>query len=277
MHLKKKSFLLFLIALNFLISFDYILYADGGLEKETPYPIGNFSLPISQQPGCLFGLGQRIVEKNDSIIGVFPTILKGKKKNLTIVDPYILYGIRNDLSFLLNIPIDVRAKNNDNHSSGISDLFPVLEYAYYDKPTRTTYDQATIVGGVTLSTGSSAKVPNTGFGSSAFFLGFTGFRLTERFYYFGSAGTLQTTTDNYKNKFGSYYLYQFGGSVNLGDWVDGWIFALGLEFNGIFTERDKIAGITNPNSGGNVIFLGPSFWASSKEFILQIGLQGNCD
>ncbi len=268
----KKNF--YLLILYYLLTFNITFKADICPQVIEPDPIGNFSLPISQQPGCLFGFGQHVVEKGDFLLEAFTTQLRGRKKNTIIVDPYALYGITDDLSFLVNVPVFVKSKYNDLHSSGIGDILPVLEYAYYTKPTKKTYTQFTVVGGVTLAVGSDTKIPNTGFGSSAFFLGFTFAHWTQRFYCFGSIGTNQTTTNNNKTKFGSSYIYQFGGSVNLGDLRPGWIFALGCEFNGIYTQRDKITGAINSNSGGNVIFFGPSFFASNEKLIFQIGLQG---
>lgn len=51
-----------------------------------------------------------------------------------------------------------------------------------------------------------------------------------------------------------------------------WIFALMVEADGQYSEKDKINGIINPNSGGNVVFITPSLWISSKKLILQFGI-----
>lgn len=46
-----------------------------------------------------------------------------------------------------------------------------------------------------------------------------------------------------------------------------------VEFDGIYTWKDKIQGVTDPNSGGNLIFLTPSIFISSKEsFLMQFGV-----
>jgi hypothetical protein len=45
-----------------------------------------------------------------------------------------------------------------------------------------------------------------------------------------------------------------------------------IEFDGSYAEKDKIQGKTDPNSGGNVIFIVPSIWLSSKRWILQGGI-----
>lgn len=45
-----------------------------------------------------------------------------------------------------------------------------------------------------------------------------------------------------------------------------------IEFDGTQTEKNKIQGITDPNSGGNVIFVIPSIWLSSKQWIFQWGI-----
>jgi hypothetical protein len=45
-----------------------------------------------------------------------------------------------------------------------------------------------------------------------------------------------------------------------------------IEFDGTYSEKNKIKGTTDPNSGGNVIFITPSIWLSSKRWIIQWGI-----
>lgn len=45
-----------------------------------------------------------------------------------------------------------------------------------------------------------------------------------------------------------------------------------VEFDGTYTEKDKVHGTTDPNSGGNIILLTPSIWLSSARWILQLGI-----
>ena len=67
------------------------------------------------------------------------------------------------------------------------------------------------------------------------------------------------------------YLYEFGfGRIfaTAGGWIFNWL----IEIDGTFSEKDKYHGIKNPDSGGNVIYVTPSLWASSENWIIQAGL-----
>ena len=45
-----------------------------------------------------------------------------------------------------------------------------------------------------------------------------------------------------------------------------------VEFDGSYSPKDRIHGRTDPNSGGNVIFVTPSIWMSSKRWVIQWGM-----
>jgi hypothetical protein len=75
----------------------------------------------------------------------------------------------------------------------------------------------------------------------------------------------------HRTQFGNQFLYQFGFGRNIAN-SQRWIFAWAVEVDGNFSERNKIHGEKDPNSGGNVIYLTPSLWASSREWIAQLGL-----
>ncbi len=44
-----------------------------------------------------------------------------------------------------------------------------------------------------------------------------------------------------------------------------------VEADGQYTGKNKINGVKDPNSGGNVLFITPSMWISSNHLILQLG------
>ena len=59
--------------------------------------------------------------------------------------------------------------------------------------------------------------------------------------------------------------------------TDTWLFELLVEFNGIFYATSTLDCIKEPDSKGNVIFIGPSFYASNYDhFIFMTGIQGAC-
>jgi len=44
-----------------------------------------------------------------------------------------------------------------------------------------------------------------------------------------------------------------------------------IEIFGSYLQHNRECGRTDPNSGGNVVFIGPSVWISSEHFYIQIG------
>ncbi len=242
-----------------------LVYAD----KVRPPTLGNFALPTSQQPGPLVSFGENIIDKGQAQLFVFADVFIGKNSCLTDVVPGILYGITNDLSFFFNVPFSPGNKDRDKHSSGIEDIFAQFEYAFYNGINSNSVNQATIVANIAFPTGSSSKDPPTGFGSSSFFLGATFNHTAIDWFIFTSPGAIFTTS-RHGTKFGDHFLYQFGFGRNIPS-PAGWIFAWVLEFDGQYSWKDKIKGCTDPDSGGNTIYMTPSIWISSRRIILQFG------
>lgn len=232
-----------------LVLISSLMYAEGT-------QLGNFSLPISQQPGPLVGFGENIVKQGQAQLFVFADAFLGKNSYLTDVIPSLLYGIRDDLSLFLNVPASPGNKSRNQRSSGLEDLFAQGEYAFYTKVGSQTTDQATVVANVAFPTGSSSKMPPTGFGSTSFFLGATFNHTGIDWFVFTSPGAILTTS-HHGTQFGDQLLYQFGFGRDFPS-PSGWIVAWMVECDGLYAWKNRIKGTVDPNSGGNIIFLTPS-------------------
>ncbi len=232
--------------------------------------IGNLALPLSQQPGPLMSFGQNTIAKNNTQFFLFADDYKGANQQFIDVMPWIVYGITDDLSIFINAPIAMKYQQGNQHSAGFEDLVLQLEDIVYTNTTSSFFDQATIVTNVTLPTGSATKQPATGFGSSTLFLGFTLSRMYVDWYLFTSNGVMLTTTHNH-TKPGNEFFYQGGIGKNIAN-VNDWIFAWLVEGDGQYSQRDRTSGVSDTNSGGNIIYVTPSLWASSKKWIFQLGV-----
>lgn len=239
-------------------------------DNQAPPKIGNFALSSSQQPGTLVGLGENIIDKQETQLSLLSDDRVGIHKHLVDVVPSYLYGITDHLSILINLPYAASFKTGHEKSSGMEDASAQLEYAFYSKSTSRFVDQATVVTNITIPTGSFQKTPPTGAGSPSFLLGATFNRTYVDWLYFGSPGAIFTTAKN-GTKFGDSYTYQLGIGRNIED-SNGWIIAWVAELNGTYTQRNRVSGVIDPNSGGNVVYVTPSFWASTKKFIFQFGV-----
>lgn len=232
--------------------------------------IGNLAFPTSQQPTPLVSFGQHNLEKKQVQAQLPVMQLKGEKKYSIDLLPNLIYAFTDELALFLVAPIAIRKREDGQHSSGPEDVVIQLEYAYYTKAYKTYYDQATFVAGITIPTGSNKKIPPTGTGSNSFFLGGTFSRMGIDWFYFVSPGGVINAT-SHRTKYGDQFWYQGGIGrriMNTKEWLLDWM----VEFDGIYSWKDKIKGMTDPNSGGNVIYITPSLFLSSKEsFFMQMG------
>ena len=184
---------------------------------------------------------------------------QGHKGSANLIEPNFHYGIRDDLSIFFAVPFNIKSRSDSTYSSGIEDIFLQLEYGFYNKSSSNYNLQATVVGNVQFPTGSSTKNPPTGTGSFSYFFGTTYSYLSADWYAFVSPG-IDLKTTHHGTKFGNSYLYQWGFARYIKQLSPrGWIFDLMIEFDGTYSEKNKIQGTTDPNSGGNVIFITPEY------------------
>lgn len=234
--------------------------------------IGNFSLPVSQQPGPLFSFGQNFADTGNFIAYVYPLQLKGHKESLVEVIPSILYGITDKLSLFVELPIAVKFKIEDQTSRGLSDLIIQFEQVMYDDETESKINAISAVANMTFPTGSTSKNPSISFGSPTFFLGTTLSHSEFDWYYFASFGGQITTYNKQGIKAGNAFFYQGGFGRNIAYKSDKWILNWLVEINGIYVQRNKLCNIIDCNSGRNTILLGPSLFFATQHFSIDAGV-----
>ena len=231
---------------------------------------GNFSLITSQQPAPLIGFGDNILSKGQVEVWVYGDNYLGKHAEYIDIVPSVLYGITNDLSLLLSVPVAAKYQENAHSSSGFEDLSFQMEYAIYNLQYPCSNAQWTVVAAASVPTGSIHKNPPTGFGNMTYFLGTTYNHTWKEWFLFTEYG-VQIPLPQHGTKVGNQYLYQLGFGKTVFQ-RGGWIFSWMTEIDGSFFERNKVKGHTNPDSGGNVIYVTPSLWASSNQWIFQLGV-----
>jgi hypothetical protein len=235
-----------------------------------PPPIGNFSLPTSQQPATLFGFGGNIFDEGEFQINVFVDAFNGKRKQATDVIPNIIFAVTDDWSFSFFFPFAPRYREENYRSAGPEDFSVVTEYVIYKKSAYCYVDQATVLGGLLVPTGSVNVFPRTGFGSPGYLVGGTFYRTLVNWIFFTAQGAHLTTSER-GLKLGNQFFYQFGVSRNIPS-PCGWIYSLMLEVDGQYFQKDQILGVTDPNTGGNMIYITPSLFISSKYLLMQLGI-----
>jgi hypothetical protein len=237
----------------------------------TPTPIGNFALPTSQQIAPLVGFGQLVAGAEVLQYYLVGNFFEGNDTFTSTLIPAILYGITDEVDVYLQLPFSPGNYQNKHRSAGIEDIILQFEYAYYTLNTCCYINQATVVSYISYPTGDSHKTPPTGFGSPAFFIGGTFSHVSRWWYSFFSTGGV-FPTETHGTKFGDEFLYQFGYERVICAIKDRMIFAWMVELDGTYSKKNRIHGMINPDSGGNTILITPSFWFSTKRWIVQGGV-----
>lgn len=266
-----KSCRIVAIALLLLL-FPALLFAEeeGEEEEEKPLPIGNLALPLSQQPAPLVSFGQTMVDKGVVQLFLFGDGFFGNHNYTTDLFPAAIYGLTDNLTLYVTLPFSPRNRYGKSHSSGLGDLYLEGEFLLYDKDSLCSSDQLTLVLGFGLPTGSAVKAPPTGFGTAAFFIGGTFSHLTINGLLFTSHG-INFAGSNHGIKFGSQFLYQFGFGRALPSRAETILLWM-VEVDGTYSWQDRIQRVINPDSGGNIVYVTPSIWFSSKQTIIQFGI-----
>lgn len=232
---------------------------------------GNLLLPISQRPIAFFNFGQLIADKNDFLFFGSLTARTGKQQKYIDSLQQFLYAPIDDVAILLSTNQALQYKVRGNDSSGFADTVVEVEYNFAKQYKPTSTKRATIVGMLQLPTGSARQYPPTGLGSPAIFLGLVGYHTSIEWYHYLEAGVL-LTTPHHHSKAGNQIWYGAGIGHNLHHFQR-WILALIIESNGMYSRRDCMKGTRNQNSGSNILYIGPTFFAADKRFIFKVSVQ----
>jgi hypothetical protein len=260
-----------IISFSLLCLFPFSLLASDLSEQDMPPEEGNFVLPHSQALRPLIAFGQNILPEGVLVTYLYVDDFWKSRGYFVDLFPAFVYGISDDLAMMLQIPVSPGLKIDQETSAGLEDIPLLFEYAYYEGQNSSWVDKATIVAGGTFPTGSISEEPETGNGAPGIFLGGTYYRTYVNWYGFISPGMLLTTSSN-KTKYGNTFFYQAGVGRNICDIGKEWIFSWITEMDGFYSEKNKINGVTNPNSGENVIYLTPSLRIRSSRFAFQVGM-----
>ncbi|OGB84755.1 hypothetical protein A3F66_01185 [candidate division TM6 bacterium RIFCSPHIGHO2_12_FULL_32_22] len=244
--------------------------AESGAEAETEtVKEGNFALSTSQQPGPLLGFGQNIIDKGDFQFYFYSDYIKLRNKKTTDPMPGFLYGIRDDLSMFFNIPITKYIDSADNCKT-LAGVSLQCEYAYFSKTNLRSAHQATVLAAISGPNGSMIKQAVSNRQSSTFFIGGTYNYMSVDWYIYTSLGELFSIRQTEESQLGDNFLYQAGIGRNLYHSKD-YIYLFLVEMLGAKFKQNIVSSEIDQNSGGNLIFIAPSFWFSSKKLIVQIG------
>lgn len=246
-----------------------------------------------RSPATTFGFGQNIIPKKKLLVELNMSEQKATQEQFVALYPSLVYGITNYLSVYIAIPTVPKFELNGISARGIGNITTQLEYVWYTHQTPDYQAQATLVANLTFPTanidGASFTVKDTirAYDALSIFIGSTASYLSDEWYFYIAPGyvfnttshssiTLETSdmicTATTTKKDGDilYYQWGIGHAIQTPSHAS---LMCALEFNGIYSKKNKINGLRQPNTGGNIIFAGPTLCITEKRYQLQMGIQ----
>lgn len=221
----------------------------------------------------VFSLGPETIYKDGVGIETEVEYEKSGSERSFDLHEEIIYGLREDLSLTARFPFILEKKELDSTSSGFGDLALRAKYRFYKKDYFGAQDKAAFIGGVKFPTGDEDKNPSLGTGSFDYLLGLTAGHESLKWYYFGTV-RYRINNENGSNEKGDKFLYDiaFGLRPVLKEYYEPDLVLL-LELSGEHRNKDIISGVKNIDSGGDILYLGPTFLWSYRNWMIKGGIQ----
>lgn len=254
------------LLLTQLISIQF-LYASTSV---SPLPIGNFSLPRSQQPGAFYSFGSNILDPGQAQLHAAPDIFKVTKARYIDYGTRLLYGTSENTSLLFTLPMTTFT-NREVNISGFGNFSIQGDYEFYRKASLTDVEKGSLIVSFSPPTG------NLGTQAYTHFIGGVYNHTWVDWLWFSALGISQFVKHNGEQPAPRVY-YELGVARNL-DSVTGDHMLTGfMEIVGQYDPRYRTSHPITRLSGGNVLsngyllFIVPSIFWSNKKWILEGGV-----
>jgi DNA-binding transcriptional MerR regulator len=185
----------------------------------------------------------------------------------------LLYGITEDWSVTLDIPQILDKKEGVLSSEGLGDIDLRTKYQLYRKDSLGAQDKVALIYGLELPTGDEKDNPPLGSGSYDHLFGLSAGHESITWYYFLTGRYVLNADAGALDK-GDRLL--FDGAVGLRPWLrsyKSWDLVVLLESSYIYAEKDVKNGAGLSNTGGQELFLGPTFLWSIRNLMVKGGIQ----
>ncbi len=183
------------------------------------------------------------------------------------------YGLTEDWAVVMTVPQEQKVEEIRT-ASGIGDATLKTKYRFYRKDyPEGRQDQLALMGAIKFPTGDYEAEPALGSGSKDYLLGLTGGRESRTLYFFADLRCRFNGENPKKKKQGNAWLY--GASLGFRPWLSEYWepdLVLLVEIFGKQQTKTILDGQELKNTGGQTIFLGPSFLWSYKNMMVTGGM-----
>lgn len=238
------------------------------------HSVGGSRLPYSAGPGPMFSFGQGIQPEGIITARFMPAWVATDFHTWLILHNHYYYGATERFTAILKIPIIPKWTSGGVKGQGLGNVILEEEVVVYQQLEPDYRFRITQVGQIVLPT-NMGKVPTQdSLFASSFFLGVTISNATPKIYQYAALGAFIPTTRFHFN-WGAIVLYDFGFGYAIIN-TDKVFFNVDVEFSGAYQQSSRTHGIPDYTTGGNIIWLGPTFRVSTKHSVIQAGWQYPC-
>ncbi len=197
--------------------------------------------------------------------------------HLLFYQAQLWYGIKSYLTILMDIPYILRQRRCCRTATGFGDVGLTLKYRFYKDDQINQSTQASVLGGLTFPTSDRRDLPNFGSPATSLVGGLAGVYESMHWYLYG-LGMYQVHLREGLFERGNVFRYGFAVAYRPTTVVAGvpdWAYL--LEINGIHRSHDECNGCNRANTGGHVLWIGPSFGRAHGSTFLKGGFQVAAD
>lgn len=270
----RQNMRIILLAIIVLYNFFVFESAYASSMEVPPDPIGNFSLPESQRPGAFYSFGSNIIAPGQVLARVTPNLFQETGRRFVGSASSILYGTSEKSSLLFTLPMTPSVTGGIGRHAGFGDVGLQGEYEVYKRSSSTDSQKGGVIAGFTVPSGTK------GFSSDTFsyFIGGAFSHTWTNWIVFAAPGLLQFSGGSSDKRLGARTYYELGVGRNISSQPGEYIFAGFLEVNGQYDKQNPSIHPVTHNSGGsvlsdgNLLFISPSLFFSTKKWVLEAGV-----
>lgn len=230
----------------------------------------------------IFGLGPHTIYKGG--IGIEAEFEgeeasgAGEEETEFVLHNEIIYGVTADLAVTLAVPYVIERTTEsggvEKSSSGLGDVSLRGKYRFWRRDAPGVQDAAALILGVKLPTGDDDRTPRLGSGSTDFLFALAAARESLTWYYFGDVRYRLNTEGGGGLEKGDRLFADL--AIGIRPWPTEYYrpdLVLIAEFNWETIMRDELNGLDVEDSGGDRLFLSPSFFFTYRNLAVKGGVQ----
>ncbi len=202
----------------------------------------------------------------------------GEEEKEYVLHNEIIYGVTADFSVTLAVPYVIeherKAGGVEDSSSGLGDLSLRGKYRFWRRDAPGVQDAAAFILGVKFPTGDDDKSPRLGSGSTDYLFALAAARESLTWYYFGDVRYRLNTEGGGGLEKGDRLFADL--AIGIRPWPIKYLkpdLVLLAELNWETFMRDELNGLDIEDSGGNRLFLSPSFFFTRRNLAVKGGVQ----